>query len=72
MATRSGLRHRILLGLLAYATVLSVAVLMHGFVVNERAEWARPSQEPGFVVRIRHAERLMPGLALRGRAAGLV
>lgn len=38
MATRSGLKRRILLGLLAYAALLSGAVLVHGFVVNEYAE----------------------------------
>ena len=38
MATRSSLRRRILLGLFAYAVLLSMAVLVHGFVVNEHAE----------------------------------
>ena len=35
---RTGLRRRILLGLLGYVIVLSVAVVVHGFVVNEHAE----------------------------------
>ncbi|BDU16186.1 sensor histidine kinase [Lysobacter auxotrophicus] len=35
---RSGLRRRILLGLLGYVVVLSIAVVMHGFIVNENAE----------------------------------
>jgi len=35
---RSGLRRRILLGLLGYVVVLTVAVVMHGFIVNEHAE----------------------------------
>ena len=38
MATRSSLRRRILLGLFAYAALLSIAVTIHGFVVNEQAE----------------------------------
>ncbi len=38
MATRSGLGRRILLGLFAYAALLSGAVLVQGFVVNEYAE----------------------------------
>ena len=38
MAARSGLKRRILLGLLAYAALLSAAVLVQGFVVNEYAE----------------------------------
>ncbi len=33
-----GLRRRILLGLLGYVVVLSVAVIVHGFIVNEHAE----------------------------------
>jgi signal transduction histidine kinase len=37
-AARSGLRRRILLALLGYVVVLSVAVVVHGFVVNEHAE----------------------------------
>lgn len=36
--TRSGLRRRILLGLLGYVVVLTAAVIVHGFVVNEHAE----------------------------------
>ena len=36
--TRSGLRRRILLGLFGYVVVLSVAVVVNGFVVNEHAE----------------------------------
>ncbi|HEY0505468.1 MAG TPA: HAMP domain-containing sensor histidine kinase [Lysobacter sp.] len=36
--TRSGLRRRILLGLLGYVVVLTVAVILHGFIVNEHAE----------------------------------
>lgn len=36
--SRSGLRQRILLGLLGYVVVLTVAVILHGFVVNEHAE----------------------------------
>ncbi|MBU8974826.1 MULTISPECIES: HAMP domain-containing sensor histidine kinase [unclassified Lysobacter] len=36
--TRSGLRRRILLALFGYVVVLSVAVVVHGFVVNEHAE----------------------------------
>lgn len=35
---RSSLRQRILLGLLGYAAVLTIAVVIHGFVVNEHAE----------------------------------
>ncbi len=35
---RSGLRRRILLGLLGYVVVLTVAVILHGFLVNEHAE----------------------------------
>jgi len=35
---RTGLRRRILLGLLGYVAVLSVAVVVHGFIVNEHAE----------------------------------
>jgi signal transduction histidine kinase len=38
MATRSGLRRRILVGLFAYTALLSAAVMTHGFVVNENAE----------------------------------
>ena len=39
MATaRSGLRRRILLGMLGYVVVLTIAVIAHGFVVNEHAE----------------------------------
>ena len=38
MATRSGLQRRILMGLLGYAALLSGAVLVQGFVVNEYAE----------------------------------
>lgn len=37
-ATRSGLRRRILLGLIGYVVVLSIAVIAHGFIVNEHAE----------------------------------
>ncbi|MFC3815655.1 sensor histidine kinase [Lysobacter sp. GCM10012299] len=37
-APRSGLRRRILLGLLGYVVVLTVAVILHGFLVNEHAE----------------------------------
>lgn len=37
-ATRSGLRRRIVLGLLGYVVVLTVAVIVHGFIVNEHAE----------------------------------
>jgi signal transduction histidine kinase len=37
-AKRSGLRRRILLGLLGYVVVLTIAVVMHGFIVNEHAE----------------------------------
>jgi len=37
-AARTGLRRRILLGLLGYVVVLSVAVVVHGFMVNEHAE----------------------------------
>ncbi len=35
---RSGLRRRILLGLLGYVVVLTIAVIVHGFIVNEHAE----------------------------------
>jgi signal transduction histidine kinase len=35
---RSGLRRRILLGLIGYVVVLTVAVILHGFLVNEHAE----------------------------------
>ncbi len=35
---RSNLRRRILLGLLGYVVALSVAVILHGFIVNEHAE----------------------------------
>jgi signal transduction histidine kinase len=35
---RSGLRRRILLGLLGYVIVLTVAVILHGILVNEHAE----------------------------------
>lgn len=35
---RSGLRRRILLGLLGYVVVLTIAVILHGFLVNEHAE----------------------------------
>ena len=38
MGPRSGLRRRILLALLGYAALLSLAVLAHGIYVNERAE----------------------------------
>ena len=38
MAPRSGLRQRIVIGLLGYAVLLTIAVLIHGVVVNERAE----------------------------------
>ena len=38
MTRRTGLRRRILLGLLGYVVVLSVAVVVHGFIVNEHAE----------------------------------
>lgn len=38
MATRSGLRQRIVVGLLGYAVLLTIAVLIHGVVVNENAE----------------------------------
>ena len=37
-ATRSGLRRRILLGLFGYVVVLSIAVVVHGYIVNEHAE----------------------------------
>jgi signal transduction histidine kinase len=37
-ATRSGLRQRILLGLFGYVVVLTIAVIVHGFIVNEHAE----------------------------------
>lgn len=36
--TRTGLRRRILLGLLGYVVVLTAAVIAHGFIVNEHAE----------------------------------
>lgn len=36
--SRSGLRQRILLALLGYVVVLTIAVILHGFVVNEHAE----------------------------------
>ncbi|HEY5849602.1 MAG TPA: HAMP domain-containing sensor histidine kinase [Lysobacter sp.] len=35
---RTGLRRRILLGLFGYVVVLTVAIILHGFVVNEHAE----------------------------------
>jgi len=35
---RSGLRHRILVGLFGYVVVLTLAVIVHGFIVNEHAE----------------------------------
>ncbi|MFD0740213.1 ATP-binding protein [Lysobacter koreensis] len=38
MVARSGLRQRIVVGLLGYAVLLTAAVLVHGFVVNEQAE----------------------------------
>ena len=38
MAARSGLRQRIVIGLLGYAVLLTIAVLVHGVIVNERAE----------------------------------
>ena len=38
MAARSGLRQRIIFGLLGYAVLLTIAVFIHGVVVNERAE----------------------------------
>ena len=38
MGVKSGLRRRILLALLGYAALLSLAVLAHGIFVNERAE----------------------------------
>ncbi|KAF1692148.1 sensor histidine kinase [Pseudoxanthomonas koreensis] len=38
MAARSSLRRRILIGLLGYAFVLTLAVIVHGVVVNEHAE----------------------------------
>lgn len=38
MAARSGLRQRIVVGLLGYAVLLTAAVLVHGYVVNEHAE----------------------------------
>ena len=38
MATRSGLRRRIFIGLFSYTVLLTIAVLMHGYVFNERAE----------------------------------
>lgn len=36
--SRTGLRRRILLGLLGYVVVLTIAVIVHGFIVNEHAE----------------------------------
>src|SRR5688500_16428505 len=38
MTARPGLRRRLLLGLLAYLLLSSVAVLVYGFVVHEQAE----------------------------------
>ena len=38
MAARSSLSRRILWGLLGYAAVLTLAVFVHGVIVNERAE----------------------------------
>ena len=38
MANRSGLRRRIFIGLFSYTVLLTIAVLMHGYVFNERAE----------------------------------
>ncbi|HEV8695318.1 MAG TPA: HAMP domain-containing sensor histidine kinase [Lysobacter sp.] len=38
MAARSSLRQRILLALFGYVVLLSIAVVMHGFIVHERAE----------------------------------
>ena len=38
MAARTSLRRRILLGLLAYTALLTVAVFVHGVLVNEHAE----------------------------------
>lgn len=35
---RTGLRQRMLTGLLGYAVLLTIAVVVHGFVVNEHAE----------------------------------
>lgn len=37
-ASRSGLRQRIVLGLIGYVVVLTLAVIAHGFIVNEHAE----------------------------------
>lgn len=37
-STRTGLRQRMLAGLLGYAVMLTIAVVVHGFVVNEQAE----------------------------------
>ncbi|MDI9240273.1 HAMP domain-containing sensor histidine kinase [Lysobacter sp. LF1] len=37
-SSRSGLRRRILLSLLGYVVVLTIAVILHGFIVNEHAE----------------------------------
>lgn len=36
--TRTGLRRRMLAGLLVYVILLTIAILAHGFVVNEHAE----------------------------------
>jgi len=38
VSKRTGLRRRILLGLLGYVVVLSIAVFLHGIMVNEHAE----------------------------------
>ncbi|HEY1138688.1 MAG TPA: HAMP domain-containing sensor histidine kinase, partial [Lysobacter sp.] len=38
MSKRTGLRRRILVGLLGYVVVLSIAVFLHGIMVNEHAE----------------------------------
>ncbi len=37
-AARSGLRRRILMGLFGYVVVLTIAVIVHGVIVNEHAE----------------------------------
>ena len=37
-AARSGLRRRILVGLFGYVVVLTIAVIVHGVIVNEHAE----------------------------------
>ena len=63
MSKRTGLRRRILLGLLGYVVVLSIAVFLHGIMVNEHAErlvWQRLlDSEMDHLIKLREHE---PGL----------